>query len=100
MGIVSGFGAVTTVVTSAKVAELRAIATKRKISISKMVAGWLEAGAGPVLDRVGKPQKVRAIKDELMVSIPMEFVRIAGIKKGDTIVVSYSNNALLISRNK
>ena len=76
--------------------RIRALAKKSDIPVSRMLAQWIEHGASQALTCTDKLQKVRAHKDELMVSLPMAFVRSAGLRKKDAVTVAFGGNALMI----
>jgi hypothetical protein len=99
MGIREGQRSIATVVSDAVHDRLHAVATARGTSVSAMLAAWLEAGVGEPLDKAGKRQTVRRVKpDELFVSLPRDFTRRAGLAKGSTVAVSYSDDALVVTR--
>jgi phosphate uptake regulator len=61
-----------------------------------MLAAWLASGIDAPLERVAKRQSVRRYKDELMVSLPRDWQRRAGIAAGDRVTLGYSDDALII----
>ncbi len=64
--------------------------------VSRMLAGWLIAGmAGPVAPTKRRTHIVRAYKDELMLSLPMAFVRQAGLRKHSRVMVYHGAGGLL-----
>lgn len=96
MPIPEGHQGVTAIVPDALHDALQAIAHAEHTSVSKILSEWITSGAGDPLLVSGKPQKVRAYKDELMVSLPQSFRRATGLRKKDTVMVSHSLNALII----
>jgi hypothetical protein len=78
--------------------RLHDIATERGTSVTKLLAAWLESGIDAPIERAGKRQSIRAVKDELMVSLPRDWQRRSNIRKGDRIAVAYSDDALIIRR--
>jgi len=86
-----------TITVSADVAQrIATVANARGESVSKMLAAWLASGIDAPLERVAKRQAVRRYKDELMVSLPRDWQRRAGIAAGDRVTLGYSDDALII----
>ena len=75
--------------------RVAALAKQHGVSISTLLAGWMETAGEPVDVR---RQSVRAVKDELMVSLPRDWIRRSGAVKGDRIQISYSDDALIIRK--
>lgn len=96
MSIRAGYTAISSVVPVETRDRLKYAAEASGLSVSAMLAEWLESGIDAPLDRAGKMQSVRKVKDELMVSLPMAWVRSSGTLKGDRISVSYSHDAVII----
>jgi len=80
--------------------KLHNLADEQGLSVSKMLAEWILAGAACPVDRAGKVQSVRKFKDELMVSLPWPFLRTAGLVKGSRIRVAYGQNSLILTSKK
>jgi hypothetical protein len=76
--------------------RLHEIAKGRGTSVTRMLSAWLASGIDAPLERVAKWQSVRRDKDELMVSLPRDWQRRAGVAAGDRVTLSYSNDALII----
>lgn len=86
-----------TITVSADVAQrIATVAKAREQSVSKMLSEWLASGIDAPLERIAKRQAVRRYKDELMVSLPRDWQRRAGIAAGDRVTLAYSDDALII----
>lgn len=97
MGVPEGYTVVSCVVPTETHDRLRALAQAHGMSVSYMLAEWLESGASAPLERTGKRQKVRPLKpDELFISLPREWLRLTGCQAHADVVVSYSAGALIV----
>ncbi len=101
MAIPAGFRSVATIITQAKHDELYQAASDQGTSVSKMLSTWIETGiAAPVQPARRRRHSVRAYKDELMISLPRDFIRATGLEKGDQVHVSWGQEGLIVSFEK
>ena len=71
-------------------------------SRSQLLAGWIHRILighihAPIVS--GKLQRVRRDHDELMVSIPRDFIRRAGLHAKDDIEITYSCGAMIVRKH-
>jgi hypothetical protein len=86
-----------TVTVSDDLAErIAAIANDRGISVSKLLAAWLETGVDAPIERSGKRQSIRRYKDELMISLPRDWQRRTDIAPSQRVCIAYSDDALIV----
>ncbi|MFP4378689.1 MAG: hypothetical protein ACLFP4_16730 [Spirochaetales bacterium] len=96
MAIPEGYTTIAAVVPRETRDKLHAIATERGISVSRLLAAWLETGVDAPIERAGKRQSVRRYKDELMISLPRDWQRRTDIAPGQRISIAYSDDALIV----
>jgi len=95
MGIPKGYRTIAAVVPEAIHDALMATATAQDTSVSKIVASILQTGLATPVVPAKRIHRVRAYKDELMLSLPMDFVRRAGLRKRSCLVVSFGPQGLI-----
>lgn len=78
--------------------ELAHRAALAGVSISRMMQRWLAEATDLGIIRYDKRQSIRAVKDELMVSLPRDWIRRTGSAKGDRVSVSYSDDTLIVRK--
>lgn len=100
MGLKSGRANITITVSQELHDELHVRAQRSGLRVSVMLAPWLEVGVTGKIECKAKSQTVRAVKDELMISLPMDFVHRCDIHKKDVAELSYSENSVLITFKK
>jgi hypothetical protein len=96
MAVPNGYTVVSIVVPVSVHDRLHRIAKQRGLSVNRMLAGWLATGVEAPVVRAGKRQSVRRKQDELMISLPRDWQRRAGVHAGDRVDISYSDDALII----
>ena len=80
--------------------RVRHEATEAGVSVSAMMGEWLDAATPERIIRAGKRQSVRRHKDELLISIPWEFIRQSGIKSGDKVRIAYGRDRLIVTTDQ
>lgn len=96
MAIPEGHSTISIVVSDATKTAIADSAAERGMSVSAMLSAWLAAGVDGPLVRAGKTHAVRGYKDELMLSLPRDWIRRTGVDRLDRVSVSYSDDSLVI----
>jgi len=94
--IPKGYTTVCAVVPQETRDRIAASAHAAGLSVSALLAEWVERGAQEPIIEARRLHSVRRQKDELMVSLPRRFIRAAGIESGDRVAVAFGERSLVI----